>query len=163
MHPKEPVSATRVGWVRIRQVFTGVPETHLWKRIKKRLFQTRLNFSKELVSVLTTVCSHYDERNVCHFPPPCVFLSLFPDKLHYPGQTYSITVWDASVLKLICLWAFLFYFLSRSFSLAFQKTEKKKKKGVKSWSAEVFYRMFRTKRVMQGLPHFDVNHLLHFC
>ena len=58
-------------------------------------------------------------------------------------------------------------FLSCSFSLAFEKLNKKKKtekKKVKSWLAGVFFkRMFRTKRVMQGLLHFDVNRLLHFC
>lgn len=84
-------------------------------------------------------------RGVFH----CLVFLLSPDELRNSGQTSSIAVWDASVLNLICLWAI---FLSCSFSLAFEKLYKKKKRA-ESWLTEVFYRMFRTKCVMQGLLH----------
>lgn len=116
-------------------------------------------FPKSFLSVQITGFSHYE---VClpFFPLPCVYSSFSPNNtLPWSDIQYHCLRCFSAHLNLTV--SHISLFLSRSFSLAFEKLKKKKSKIVVGWS--FFQRMFRTKRVMQGLLHFDVNRLLHFC
>lgn len=109
------------GWGRSLLVFLKNSKE---SELSKDSFRCGSNISKELVPVQTTVFSLWWEKCLLFSTALCIPFS--PDKLRYPGQTNSITVWDASVLNLICLWAIFFFFFCLVYSpLVFEKLKKK--------------------------------------
>lgn len=109
---------------------------------RKHSFTSELNFPKSLYQYKQPSSLITSRGMFAIFTALCSPLSLLT------RQTFSIIVWDASMLSLICLGAFsvcFCCFLCLFILFGIWKTKKKSK----SWLAEVFYR----KRVMQGLFH----------